>query len=287
MSGAAVARGGSQHRGLSVEGLRVRHRHGPEVIFGVDFDARPGEVLGLIGPNGAGKSTLLKAVLGLLPSTGRVMLDGLDLGELSARERAQRVAYVPQRTALTAPLPVRSVVDLGRFAHRAPRLAPWARPPTEERAIVEEAMADTDVVHLADRLFSTLSAGEQQRVLLARALASQAPVLLLDEPTSALDVRQVLFLHAIVRELADRGRVVVVVLHDLAEVRERADRVLLLQHGRVHRLGATGDVVAPGPVRSVYRVDLVEHAGLAYRLPDEAGDDAHVSEASVGEEGAT
>ena len=249
--------------GLVVRALRARHPHGPEVVRGVDLDARPGEVLGLIGPNGAGKSTLLKALVGLLPCTGTVTLDGTDLSGLSARERARAVAYVPQRTALTAPLPVRSVVDLGRFAHREP----WSRPSAQDRAVVDSAMASTRVTELAERPFPSLSGGEQQRVLLARALATEAPVLLLDEPTSALDVRQVLLLHAVLRSLANQGSTIVVVLHDLAEVRSHVDRALLMSAGQVHTTGPTAEVVAPGPIRDVYDVDLVESGGLGYRLP--------------------
>ena len=249
--------------GLVTQGLRVRHRNGPEVVRGADLHARPGEVVGLIGPNGAGKSTLLKAIVGLLPSTGTVTLDDVDLDQLSARARS--VAYVPQRTALTAPLPVRSVVDLGRFAHREP----WSRPTARDRAIVNAAMASTRVTELAERPFPTLSGGEQQRVLLARALATEAPVLLLDEPTSALDVRQVLLLHAVLRTLADQGSTVVVVLHDLAEVRAHVDRALLMKDGVVHATGPTAEVVAPAPVRAVYGVELLEKGGLGYRLPSD------------------
>jgi iron complex transport system ATP-binding protein len=257
----------SQREGLVVSQLRVRHRHGPEVVCGVDLHARPGEVLGLLGPNGAGKSTLLKAMVGLLPATGSVHLDGQELSQLSPRDRARQVAYVPQRTALTAPLTVRSVVDLGRFAHREP----WARPTANDRTAVERALADANVVELAERPFTTLSGGEQQRVLLARALATEAPVLLLDEPTSALDVRQVLLLHTILRTLANRGSIIVVVLHDLAEVRQHTDRAVLMREGKVHQAGATAAVVAPAPVRTVYEVELIEQGGLGYRLPTDDG----------------
>lgn len=248
---------------LEVRGLRVRHPGGPEVVRGVDFHAPQGEVLALIGPNGAGKSTLLKALVGLLPTAGQVTLGGVRLAELDDRVRAQTVAYVPQRTALRAPLSVRSVVDLGRFAHREP----WARPTAADRHIVDQALQDAGVVDLADRPFPTLSGGEQQRVLVARALATEAPVLLLDEPTSALDVRQVLLLHAILRDRARQGAIVVVVLHDLSEVRDHADRAVLLQDGRVHSTGPAREVVAPGPVRAVYGVDLLAGAGMGYRLP--------------------
>jgi len=223
--------------------------------------------MGLVGPNGAGKTTVLKAMVGLLPSAGTITLDGQDLSQLSARERAHRVAYVPQRTALTAPLSVRSVVDLGRFAHRSS----WSRPSAHDRAVVSQALEDANVADLAERPFSTLSGGERQRVLLARALATQAPVLLLDEPTSALDVRQVLLLHTILRTLAQRGSIIIAVLHDLAEVREHTDRAVLLQDGQVQYTGPTPEVVALEPVRAAYGVDLIERAGLAYRLPTGGG----------------
>ncbi len=250
-------------KGLTVEGLRVRHGSGPEVVRGVDLHARPGEVLALLGPNGAGKSTLLRALVGLLPASGSVAVRGRSLAALSAAERARTVAYVPQRTALRAPLSVRSVVDFGRFSHRDP----WARPTTEDRRIVDQALEEAGVSALADRPFPTLSGGEQQRVLVARALATQAPVLLLDEPTSALDVRQVLLLHAVLRDRAAQGAVVVMVLHDLAEACTHADQAVLLHEGQVYSTGAVKDVVAPGPVRAVYGVYLEAGDGLGYRLP--------------------
>ena len=248
---------------LDVTGLRCAYRHGPEVVRGVDFSAAPGEVVALLGPNGAGKSTLLKAVVGLLPCTGTVRLGDTVLDGLPAPERALQLAYVPQRTRLTARLSVRQVVDLGRFAHRGP----WSRPTRADRDAVDRALAEAQVTHLADRPFPELSGGEQQRVLVARALASEAPALLLDEPTASLDVRHALGLHTLLRRLADGGRVVVIVLHDLAEVRRHADRAVLLQDGRVFAAGPVSEVVAPGPIEAVYGVELLEGQGLGYRLP--------------------
>lgn len=254
--------------GLRVQDLRARHGRGPEVVRGVDLTARRGEILALIGPNGAGKSTVLKAIMGLLPRSGSIELDGEDLVALSPRDRARRVSYVPQKSRLSARLTVRQVVSHGRFPHRSPiaRLSPV------DHAVVERALADVGAVSLAERPFPELSGGEQQKVLLARALASEAPVLLLDEPTSALDVRHGLELHALLRRLAARGAVVVVVLHDLSEVRALADRALLLEEGAVRRSGPVAQVVAPGPVRAVYGVALVERGALGFRLPvEEAG----------------
>jgi iron complex transport system ATP-binding protein len=252
---------------LVVSDLHVRYRHGPPVVRGVSFEAQPGQILALIGPNGAGKSTLLKALVGLLTYTGTVRLHDLHLAGLPPRERARQVAYVPQRTRLTAPLSVRSVVDLGRFAHRRP----WAGPTRADRTAVDRALEEAGVVALADRPFPELSGGEQQRVLLARALASEAKVLLLDEPTSSLDVRHVLGLHGVLQRLADRGCIVVIVLHDLTEVRQLAHHAVLLHEGKVHTQGPAAEVVSPGPIRAVYGVELIEGGGFGYRLPDGGG----------------
>lgn len=250
--------------GLVLAGFSARHPRGPDVVHAVDLTATRGSVTALIGPNGAGKSTLLKAILGLVPSSGNAHLDGTALHTLTAVERAQRMAYVPQRSQLTARLSVQSVVELGRFAHRG---AWGARSPDDLQA-VSKALADTGTTELAARPFPELSGGEQQRVLLARALASGATTLLLDEPTSALDVRQVLLLHQVLRHLADRGCCVLTVLHDLAEVRRHADAAVLLQAGRIAEAGPVEHVVAAGPVRAVYGVEVHSGGGLRFSLPE-------------------
>jgi iron complex transport system ATP-binding protein len=258
---------GDAANGLRVSGLDAAYARGPQVLFGVDLVAEPGMITALLGPNGSGKSTLLKALVGLVPSTGRIELDGRGFGALDLRERARRLAYVPQRTQLAARLVVRAVVELGRFAHRDP----FARRSADDVAAVEEALDEAGVRELADRRFTELSGGEQQRVLLARALATGAETLLLDEPTSSQDVRHVLELHGTLRRLADRGRTVLVVLHDLAEVRRHADRAVLLDAGRVHATGTADEIVRDDRVGAVYGVRLEEGAGLGYRLREEDG----------------
>ncbi|MCB9508352.1 MAG: ABC transporter ATP-binding protein [Myxococcales bacterium] len=246
--------------GLDVRDLRVSHRSGPEVVRGVSLSAPRGAVTALIGPNGAGKTTLLRALVGLLPCSGSAVLDGADLGALAAPERARRVGYVPQRTRLVARMNVRGVVDLGRFAHRGA----WRRGGAADREAVDRAMEQTGVAPLADRAFVELSGGEQQRVLLARALATGASALLLDEPTASLDVRHALELHALLRRLADDGAVVVVVMHDLGEVREHADHVVLLDGGKVSAAGPAADVVSADPIAGVYRVRLLDGVRPGY-----------------------
>jgi len=232
------------------------------LLDAIDAHVVPGEILALVGPNGAGKSTLMKAITGILPYQGQVLLGGVPAAELPRRERAQRLAYVPQHSALDAPMPVRDVVAQGRFAHRDR----WGRAHAEDQAAIANALQATDAVDLADRPFTRLSYGERRLVLLARALATGARVLLLDEPTAALDVAHAITLLARLRSLAERGHAVMVALHHLDEVVEFCDRVLLLRKGRMVRVGPVAEVIAAEPVRDVFGVDLVAGAHYGYRI---------------------
>lgn len=247
---------------LRAQAVSVR-RGSRTVLSAVDFDASAASVTAILGPNGAGKSTLLKALAGVLPFEGRVTLDGEPLGAMPARERAHRISYVPQQTRLTVGLDVAAVVAQGRYAHTGG----LARPSNADRAALASAMQRTDVEALATRRFDRLSAGEQRRVLVARALATEARVVLLDEPTAALDVRQALSLHALLRELADDGYTVVVVLHELDAARS-TDRALMLVEGKVEAAGPSADVVSPARIERVYGVTLVEGGALGFRLPE-------------------
>jgi iron complex transport system ATP-binding protein len=232
------------------------------VLHDVTFHADYGAVLAILGPNGAGKSTLLRALAGLSPYEGSIALDGGELSALTRREIGRRIAFVPQRTQLTSRLPVWTVVSHGRYAHRGGLAQLSAR---DERAI-ESAMQRADVTHLATREFPQLSAGEQRRVLLARALATEARVLLLDEPTASLDIPHALSLFETLRVLAESGHCVVIVLHQLDDALRFTDRALLLQSGRALAFDRSAEVITPAHVRSAYGVELIEHGGLAFRL---------------------
>ncbi len=248
---------------LAVRGLTVV-RGERRRLDDVSLSVEAGQLVALLGPNGAGKSTFMKAVAGLLPSTGELLLDGQAASGLSRRERARRLAYVPQHSALDAPMPAHAVVAMGRFAHRDG----WGRPSRDDEAAITAALAATGASPLADREFSRLSYGERRLVLLARALATGARLLLLDEPTAALDVAHALGLLRCLRQLAEQGHAIIVALHHLDEAAAHCSRALLLREGRLVRAGSVAEVVAAGPVREVFGVELLEGAGFGYRLPD-------------------
>lgn len=240
--------------------LRVQ-RGRRRVVDGFRLRAAVGCVHALTGPNGAGKSSVLKALAGLLPSSGVLQVDGRELRALDPRQRARQLAYVPQQSLLQSALPVRTVVAQGRYAHDPvwPRLH-------KHSAAIERAMRETDVLELADRPWNQLSGGEQRRVLLARALATEAKTILLDEPTSSLDVAHALQLLCALRELAAHGRCIVVVLHDLDHVRRYADHAVLLDRGQTVASGDALDVISSDNIRKVYGVELEPNSALGYRL---------------------
>jgi iron complex transport system ATP-binding protein len=213
---------------------------GSRVLDGVTGDVEAGEWVTVIGPNGAGKSTLLRAVAGLVPRLGAVEIGGE--GGLGRREVARRVALVPQSPSLPPQMSVAEYVLLGRTPH----LGYLAREGSHDREIADAALVRLDLVELADRRLGTLSGGEQQRAVLARAVAQRAPILLLDEPTNALDVgrgQQALELVDALRR--DAGLTVLAAMHDLTLAGQYADRLLLLDRGRIVAAGGVPDVLTP------------------------------------------
>lgn len=231
-------------------------RGGRRVLDGVDFDVVAGQVVALVGPNGAGKSTLLAALTGeLSPTEGRVELDDRPLAHWTPVQMAQRRAVLPQSHTIGFPFPAGEVVAMGR--------APWARTLRREddSAAVALAMAAADVAQFADRPFPSLSGGERARVALARVLAQDATTMLLDEPTAALDLGHQETMLRLARDKAHDGIAVVVVLHDLATAAAYADRVAVLDDGRIAADGPPREVLTGELLSRVYRypVEVMDH----------------------------
>jgi iron complex transport system ATP-binding protein len=209
---------------------------GARVLDGVSLDVQPGWTA-IVGPNGAGKSTLLRVLAGLrAPDAGEVSLDGAPLLGWAPRERARRIAWLTQQATTTGDLTAREIVELGRLPH----LGIVASPGPADEAAVDRAMEEAECAAWRDRRPQQLSGGEQQRVLLARALAVEAPLLLLDEPTTHLDPPHQAALARLFRRRVVAGTTVVSVLHDLS-LALVADRLVLLERGRVRSEGRTDD----------------------------------------------
>jgi iron complex transport system ATP-binding protein len=235
--------------------LRVRNlavsRGARRVLSGIDFEAYPGEVLGILGPNGSGKSTLLEALISALPrDSGTIELFDRDVATLSSRERAKLLAYLGQTENLPAGLTVRNIVALGRLAHRS---AYGGDTPQDERAIAR-AMVGAKVEMLAEREATKLSSGERARVGVARVLAQEASVLLMDEPTAHLDLGHRLALLHQVQNLAKLGYALLVVLHDLELAARVCSRALVLCEGQLLHVGTIEQVLTRQVMCKVFGV---------------------------------
>lgn len=233
-------------------------RTGTTVIDGVSLDLMPGTVTALVGPNGSGKSTLLRTLARLHPVTaGTVTLDGHDTALLTPKDFARRVTLFTQSRPTPGGLTVAEVAAFGRHPHRRR----FAAPTEADRAAVDLALEVTGLTGKRDRPASDLSGGEMQRVWLAACLAQDTGVVLLDEPTNHLDLRYQTEILDLVRDLADGGTTVGVVLHDLDHATRVADRVLLLCDGHVHAAGRPTEVFT------------AENIGHAYGVPVDVGVD--------------
>ncbi|WP_327147178.1 ABC transporter ATP-binding protein [Nocardia sp. NBC_01329] len=243
---------------------------GATIIDDVGLIAAPGQVTALVGPNGSGKSTLLRAVYrACRPASGVALIDGRDVWRSSAREMARIRAVVTQHQGAAADFTVGEIVAMGRSPHKKYLQLDSRR----DRGIVLTAMRRVGVDTFADRPFTGLSGGERQRVLLARALAQQAPVILLDEPTNHLDIHAQLALLRLLREL---DATIVLALHDIGQALAYADHVVVLAGGRVAAAGEPAVTLTPGLLLEVFGVraqisanPLTGRPQVALALPEE------------------
>lgn len=240
--------------------VRIGNRR---LLDDVSLKLAPGELVFLLGPNGAGKTTLLRTLAGLVPASGRVHWKEGDLARMNVRERARLMAYVPQGHIAHWPITTREVVAIGRFPHASSlsRLSPT------DAAAIDRALAAADAQHLADRIVTELSGGERARVMLARALAVEAPVLLADEPIAALDPEHQIGMAQLMRQLAHDGRAVLAVVHDLTLASRFGDRVVVLDGGRMIANGEPLHTLTPDLLQQVFGIKAeVLNTGSAMAL---------------------
>ena len=233
---------------------------GSPVIRDVSVEIPAQRWLALVGPNGAGKTTLLRSLAALVAYDGHILLDDRDVRRMRRRELARLVAYVPQQPQFPADMAVGDYVLLGRTAH----LRPLRAPTSVDRDICAAVLTRMGLMTFAQRRLGTLSGGERQRLVLARALAQQAPVLLLDEPTSALDLGRRVDALELVDELRlERSLTVVSAVHDLTLAGQFADTLALLEHGQLVAAGSPTEVLREEVLGRVYdtTVRVIEDAG--------------------------
>jgi iron complex transport system ATP-binding protein len=243
---------------LKIENLSVFYGD-REVLKDIALEVKSGEVVALIGPNGAGKSTLIRAVSGVIPiRNGQIRVNGTNLTTLAPIQRARHIAVVPQAVSLPPAFTVWETVLLGR----TPYLNFLGQTSSKDEDLTRQCLEQVDMIHLAESRMNEISGGEQQRVLLARALAQDTPILLMDEPTAHLDLRHQLdLLKLITRQAREKNLTVLVALHDLNLASLFSDRIAIIEDGRLCMAGSPKETLTTEILRSVYKVPVhvVQH----------------------------
>jgi iron complex transport system ATP-binding protein len=226
-----------------------------QVLKDISFEVSPGEFMGVMGPNGSGKTTLLRCVTKFLPSEdGMVLVGSKPLNDLTSAEMAKTFAVVPQSSATDFPFTVHDIVMMGRIPHIGSRLSGESK---RDIDVVDQAMERTSTVQFAKRIFSELSGGEKQKVIIARAIAQKPKVLLLDEPTAYLDISGQIEIMDLLKKLnREEGITTIAVLHDVNLAARYCDRIALLNQGRLETVGTPKEVLTPETIQSVYGVDV-------------------------------
>jgi len=249
---------------LEVKNISLSYNH-HDVVKGLSFTLRPGELVGLIGPNGCGKTSVIKALSRLLsPGSGEIFLDGKPLNLIPRHSLARFVGVVPQNPSLPETFTVSEVVLLGRYPH----LGFMRTESSKDLAIASWAMERTGISSLSGRKIGELSGGERQRVTIARVLAQEPESILLDEPTASLDINhQVEILDLIKNLCQDKNIAALIALHDLNIAAQYCDRLILMKEGRVHAEGLPGEVITAATIKEVYGAENLVYPHPENHLP--------------------
>lgn len=244
---------------LTIENLNFTYDK-KEILKDISLSAKDGEFIGILGPNGCGKSTLLKNILKILrPKAGIIKLENRPISEYSLKELAKILGFVPQKSSLAMPLLVEDILLMGRFCHMKNQFAGYDK---EDFKKLDEVMELLDIKHFAKRIASSLSGGEFQRVLLARALVSEPKVLLLDEPTSALDLNYAIEIMKLCENLSkELNLLLVMVLHDLNLAALFCTRILMLKNGVIRYKGSPKQLYTKEILKEIYGLecDIITH----------------------------
>ena len=237
---------------LKIENLEYQYSK-YRVLDGVDIDIRKGEILGILGPNGCGKTTLLRNLnKNLQPTGGCILLDGTDLEDLSKKDIAQKIAVVPQTNEIQFAFTVREIVAMGRM----PFQSMMGGESEENKRIIDSAIEKTGLSRFSERQINTMSGGERQRVIIARAVAQTPEILLMDEPTLHLDISMQFDALNLVYNLSrETGLTIVIVSHDLSMVARYCDRIVMLHNHKIHAIGKPEEVLTPDNMKTVFNVD--------------------------------
>lgn len=224
-----------------------------DVVRGISFCAAANSLTFVVGPNGAGKTTLLRALCGLVPATGKMRWGDRNLAHMTASARARTLGYVPQGHVAHWPISARTAVAIGRNAHTSSLFQLSA----EDQRAIDEALEAVDASDLGERPITELSGGERARVMLARALAVAAPLLILDEPVAALDPSHQIAIIELLQRLAhEQERTIICVVHDLTLAARYGDRVMILDDGQVYAIGAPSEVLTDDALGDVFGVSV-------------------------------
>ena len=227
-------------------------RGGRNIVDSASLTLNAGELTILAGPNGAGKTTLARAMAGVIAAAGSIHFDGSDVSGMVPRARARAIAYLPQGNEFHWPMSVANIVALGREPHADP----FSQTSDSDRAAIKRAMDATELADFSSRTVTTLSGGERARVAIARALATEAAVLVTDEPTTSLDERHQLIVMDLLRRIARQGTAVVAIIHDLTLAMRFADRVVLMDNGRVVANDTPALALTPERIADVFGISV-------------------------------